>query len=134
MKPDELFELSCRLDEAEEMLLVVPNRVPELLENMPPPMFMDLNGIGTSSWGRDLSVVLFESKLLKSDIPIDVLPLLIGIDDMRRSGIWFCKFDPALFTLMFSSATALQNALWVMKLSLLQQWGQIRVIIRFKSC
>jgi hypothetical protein len=42
------LELSWRL-EVEEMLLGLPKRVPELLENMAPAMFMDLNGIGRSS-------------------------------------------------------------------------------------
>lgn len=66
------------------------------------------------------------SKLLKSDIPIDVLLALVlvkGIEDMI-SGIWVCKLDPMLdispwLTLLFSSANASQKALWVMKLSLL---------------
>lgn len=115
------MELRCRLDEEE--VFGPPKRVPELVDNKP-PMFMDLNGIGTSSWERDLSGFL-GSKLLNSDVPMDVFVVVfMGIDDIS-SGIWVSKFDPILlfispwFTLLFSSANASQKALWVIKLSLL---------------
>ena len=103
-----------------EIPLGLPKSGPELLENMPPEaiLFIDLKGIGISSWGMDL----------KSDRPLMDVVLLNGMDGMR-SGIWVCdKFGPMLllfispwFTLLFSSANASQNALCVIKLSLLQK-------------
>lgn len=117
------------------MLLGPPKRVPELLENMPPAMFRGLSGIGIRSCGRDLRGFL-ASEWLNSDIPIDVLvELFIGIDDMS-SETWPCKFPPMVgtnpwFTLLFSSASASQKALWVMKLSLLHKGETLKIINYF---
>lgn len=113
------------------MLLGPPKRLLELLENMPPAMFRDLSGIGMRSCGRDLRGFL-GSGWLNSDIPIDVSVLLfIGIEDMS-SETWPCKLPPMVgtipwFTLLFSSASASQKALWVMKLSLLHKGETLRL-------
>lgn len=63
--------------------------------------------------------------MLKSKKPIGLL-VVTGTGDMSWSGIWACMFEPMLgaspprwFALLFSSASASQNALWVIKLSLL---------------
>ena len=101
------------------MLFGPPKSVPELVvENMPPPMLMDLNGTGTSSWERVLSGLLLSSDALVLEL---VLRGIVAI----RSGTSFCKFcgmpfvNPCWFTRLFSSVNASQNALCVMKLSLL---------------
>lgn len=74
------------------MLLGVPKRFPELLENIADAaaaMFMGLNGIGTNSCGSD-----FSGLLLNSDNPMSVLALpLIGIADIK-SGIWGIPIIP----------------------------------------
>lgn len=49
------------------------------------------------------------------------MELFVGIEEMNSDVVWVCRVedDNPWFTLLFSSASASQKALWVMKLSLL---------------
>lgn len=51
------------------------------------------------------------------------MELFGGIEGMNSDVVWVCRVedDNPWFTLLFSSASASQKALWVMKLSLLEK-------------
>lgn len=117
-----MFELSWR--DGEE----VDER---LLENTVPAMVVLLlkgfgAGIGISSCGSD-NGCLFSALLLNSDVPgLGTMLVLIGSEETRFGICWHCKFGPIFgncpsLALLFSSASASQKALCVMKLSLLQR-------------
>lgn len=120
--PGELaLELSCKV---EEVVRGGPEKRegPELLvENIEPPRSEGLKGIGMRSWGR----------LLKLEKSPDIIGVVIGMEDMSSDGIWEDMSEVAAaaaaawFTLLFSSASASQKALCVMKLSLLQNLEQV---------
>jgi len=104
-----------------------------LLENTVPAMVVVLlkgfgAGIGISSCGSDSGCLC--SAWLNSDVPpicgLGTMLVLIGNEETRFGICWHCKFGPIFgncpsLALLFSSASASQKALCVMKLSLLQK-------------